>query len=380
MPYSRRAMGKRLREATSGLAILVVIQGCTSLLGVDEFDEQTGGTDAGVEAGGKSTGGNAGSLGGLGGIMNTGGTAALGGAGTGPGENCLNGKDDDSDGDVDCADSDCSAAGYSCVAAPPANWQGPFAYWVGAKPHAPCPLSFPTSAIDGYDDLAGASAPANCACTCTKGGESCEAQVSHWQGASGCSGAASSSNWYGGTNCNVLGPGGFELAGFRSSTHCTPKTTKTVPPTNWKTAKRLCGGASLGTCKNAKDVCVGATQAPFHSQVCIARAGTHTCPSPYLAQHALYQSVADTRDCNCQCDVSHGSCTATVYAPLSVSGCTATSFQLSTKCSIASNYKVSINIKGAKVTAGASCTPKSDTSGSALPSGTVTVCCLNSGG
>ena len=82
----------------------------------------TGGEGGAGDTGGTGTGGSAGKGGtGNGGTAGKGGTGGKGGStgGTGPcvpsgAEECLNGVDDDCDGDIDCADSEC-AVPVQCV-------------------------------------------------------------------------------------------------------------------------------------------------------------------------------------------------------------------------------------------------------------------------
>lgn len=82
-------------------------------------DGTTGGGDTGGPGGDPDSGGTGGDpdTGGTGGDPDTGGTGGPDGGGTGgpdggtgTQENCINGTDDDGDGDVDCADSDCSTS------------------------------------------------------------------------------------------------------------------------------------------------------------------------------------------------------------------------------------------------------------------------------
>ncbi len=349
--------------------------GCTSLLGIDgDYDDgptlpsqdaSTGGVsaDAGSDAG-DATGGVGGS-----------GAGSDGGPGT---EDCSNGLDDDGDDAIDCADPKCQAQGYTCVAAAPSGWSGPFAYWVGTPSHAPCPSAYPASVFKGWSDL---TAPASdCSCSCVKAGDDCEAQVGWWPWKSPPTcGSTPTGNWYSGVNCNVADGGNFKLFGFRSTAQCTPKVSnKMTPPATWKTGKQLCEASNLGACVAKDQVCAPPIPTPFASKNCVAKLGAHSCPSPYLTAHQLYQDVADSRDCTCSCNLAHGSCSAEVALP--VNSCFQ-SFPLKPKvgeCHLtaSSSAKVSIKVQKDSITTSASCTPAKQQTGSATPSELVTVCCL----
>ena len=351
---------------------------CTSIVGVDEYDKPRGGSDDGSDAKVESTG--------SGGTSSedantssdgstddgtTGGTAGSVG-----GETCLNGKDDDGDGDVDCADSDCSTQGYSCAPTPPESWHGPFAYWVGAPPHLPCPTTYPTPAFKGWSDLVAPSA--SCECSCGKIGDDCEAQVGHWKWtANPQCGDSPTGNWYSGKNCDALPSGNIKIFGFRSTATCKPQVSKkNLPKAIWKTGKQLCKPPTYGSCLAPAQVCLPPLSSPYASKNCIAKAGAHSCPSPYLTAHQLFQDKTDNRDCVCGCDVNHGSCSASVSFP--VNSCTTGIKPKVGECklTLSTAAKISVNVSQTSITGNATCTPTKKLVGEAKPSNQVTVCCL----
>src|SRR5690606_13162223 len=82
-------------------------------------------------------------------------------------ENCMNGVDDDSDGNIDCADPKCTD--HACVPEVPADWTGYYALYDGAPAGDPgCPQTFPSTVNPAYLGNNGINVPpATCACSCT---------------------------------------------------------------------------------------------------------------------------------------------------------------------------------------------------------------------
>lgn len=295
-----------------------------------------------------SAGGAGGAGGGTGGAT----TSSTGGGGTGGdigAEDCLNGMDDNGDGDIDCADAKCGA--FSCVSAVPATWTGHFFLFDGPPGMDPdCPASFPgtTNAFLGNGSL---DAPAATCSACSCGaptGQTCVTPVEVMlQDAAlnvNCGEAVPGSiNCVGGL---ALGPANgscftdmFYLPGQSTcgvnggamcsmgSSPCNVSTVTTAPTVaggtcavgggvpslpgaSWTNLGRGCGDpVAAGQGCNGAQVCLPKPDAPYESGVCISKDGDNACPPGAFAEkHVFYQEFTDMRGCTpCSCGGAAGS-------------------------------------------------------------------------
>lgn len=259
-------------------------------------------------------------------------------------ENCLNGLDDDKDGQVDCADSDCASPAFQCVAAIPIGWQGYFALYEGAPGSVPnCPADFPSPIpYEGNNGLV--APPATCA-ACTCGGSTNEAcdlpnEVIVTEKSCAQQGNVVSAktlsvppDWDGSCYSMGIAQGGLTTCGQAANETCNKTvksvaaTTKggsctpsggdpTIPPATWMTAGKACGDAPKGGGCSAGEACQPAASGGFKSGLCIVKDGEQgACPgAPFTDLHVFYKDVMDTRGCEmCGCTPpAGGTCTATI--------------------------------------------------------------------
>ncbi|WP_433932997.1 hypothetical protein AB3662_02340 [Sorangium cellulosum] len=259
--------------------------------------------------------GSSGSSGGAGGGQATT-TAGTTGTGAGGGEQCLNGDDDDRDGEVDCADDDCG--GFTCVAVPE-GWQGPGILYAGpAAADVDCPADFPTRVdVGGRDPV---DEPATCSpCSCGAPDVECEAPAVTVYGDSGC-GGASVTLPVRSEDCNNLGgdfqPGSYsgEAPDVDSATCAASGGEATLPPPRFGTEGVVCApGPDAGGCAAGEACAPRELDAPFEQGACIWREGERRCPEEFGERHVFASSVIDDRGCTrCTCDASGVSCAATL--------------------------------------------------------------------
>jgi hypothetical protein len=368
--------------------------------------EPTGGAGA--------TGGTAGD--GAGG--NVGGSAGAGGAGAGPVEDCMNGRDDDDDGAVDCADPDCEP-GFECAPPVPGGWTdlGYLALFQGASAALPeCPNGA-AIAYEGGDDLdPGASACTACGCASATG-QSCELtqdldpakpgiqpiQVSNMPCGQPATVLSTMSvpdpPWGGGCYHGDPQPGGQTCAGEP----CNRALIAAVPsvaggscdPTGGEPAfgtptfdvtARACAVPSGGGGCSGGAQCVPRPAAPFEARVCVGRAGDQTCPDgDFSERFVFFEGVEDERACSgCSCGaVSGGSCemTLTAYGDASVGTCNnpVDSVASGTCTDLSGNPGLyGLRASVTMIPAGGTCpvTGGGIPSGDVLPSTPSTFCCL----
>lgn len=280
----------------------------------------TGG-DISVSSSDASTGSNVGGAGG----STPAGTGGAGGAGgSGPLENCLNGADDDGDGETDCSDPDCTATGFTCVDDPP-GWDGPVVLFSGAMAAKPeCPAAFPDKVYEGYGDPSGDPATCSaCSCDTTNVDVDCNTKNLLAYTQAGCMGQPFMVDLTPG-DCFSPGPNMLNIQSHKQNPpdvstqgSCTPsKVQATVPPSMWGATALVCAGSSFGKgCGGGGDVCAPKGQAPFEGSICIWRDGDHGCPQAYPDRHVYNNDptdIDDTRDCtDCTCGDASGTCTAT---------------------------------------------------------------------
>jgi hypothetical protein len=323
----------------AGLALLgaVVAGGCTQDFGQFDPDDSAGpaassegpgptsgsGGDGGAPASSSSA-----SAGGAG-ATGSGGTAGSGGA---PGvEDCLNGRDDDGDGDVDCGDSDC-VPGHECLAEPPLGWEGYARAEATAFSDAdppPCPGGGDAESL--YSD----PAPATCtACACDAPDAACAAPpVSVWIGSTTCS-SANVVDITGGVDDGQCYEPTLSSASTRSmaltgpSTLLDPGTCATsggelTVTASWETRVAVCevSGPFGGGC--ADGVCAPAGSGDYDGPACISRSGEEPCPAGWPAQTIVYADAVDDRQCGaCACGAASGStCGGGSYTIYDLDGC-----------------------------------------------------------
>ena len=374
----------RRRNQLAALAAVLSLLACTSLLGIDGDYQDAPSQDGGTTGGSSGSGGGSSGSGAASGSSAAAGTAGSGGsagssggaAGATGGEACLNGTDDDGDQLIDCADPDCSGAGYQCVAPPPTGWTGPYAYWVGSLPHAACPTGYPTKAFTGWDDLKASAATCNCGCA-KPANVRCEGQLGYWASSapSSCD-ATATGGWHPNSCFSAFSTGWFKLYGYRSAGTCSaPSVTKDIPAAVWDTGKQLCEAQTQGAGCSGSELCAPPPPAPYSAKVCIARSGTHTCPSPYLTAHTLYLAVNDTRDCSCSCGLQAGNCTANARLAVGSNCVSSTTLNIG-DCKQLTASPVYLKFLSENILTQPSCSLSKSSSGSAQPAQPVTVCCL----
>ena len=229
-----------------------------------------------------------------------------------PPEDCSNGVDDDGDETIDCADSDCGS--FRCFAVP-GGWQGPVVITEGRTVPSSCPTPYSVKQLSG-DSGELSWQQASCAgCRCS--------------GLS-CSGQPKVSMYFEATCENSLGS-------FALSTDVCQTTVLghriTSPPNTIGTCQVTAGGdiasrpdpewdletLGCGLLTNNAGGCGGtgvcAPQAPSGfdtNRLCVFRAGSHTCPSGFVAANSVYEGYEDSRACSqCSC-VRQGACSTIV--------------------------------------------------------------------
>lgn len=334
------------------LTALLALSGaaCGLSSSLDDIFADSGGTGAsgtGADGGGGSGGsaggsGGAGAAGGSGGAVTTGSggdvTTGTGGSTTSTGgstmtgtgvEDCLDGADNDGDGDTDCADSECSPD-FECVPPVPAGWQGHF--HVSRTDHPT-----PPPACDGGSNpavfFAGPAGPAECsACSCgALQGATCSApQLSCWAGSTSCSGSAT--DWtpaLADGQCHKPG----NLLGFSQTLSCSitapsqvidkgscaPSGVDFPNKETWQNQVGACDLPEGGGCGGAQACVPKAAGAPAEA-LCISKAGDVDCPAgPYSQKAVTFTGGTDERSCSaCTCGDGDSACNGgsyTVYDP-----------------------------------------------------------------
>jgi hypothetical protein len=294
---------------------------------------------------GNGGGGDGGNGAGKGGTNGGGGGASGGNGGsTDAPEDCLNSKDDDADGDVDCDDSDCTLAGYTCVPEVPKDWKGPVAFWSGTTKD-----TVPTcSSQVGYEQVEitrllanfvpGESTCKSCSCEGPPTGETRTTNV-WWESSahypSKCaflSAEFCSKPIVENPPCNAVtlnksdlngvvlaGEAGFpyvrlfvkNLGSNITGGECKPIVTGTETIGEpYSRVGRLCSPkTSGGYCSSNAKICVKQPSTTFSNEVCVYQAAdTSVCPLEFsLRKTTQYSSFTDTRKCaDCQCPANWG--------------------------------------------------------------------------
>jgi hypothetical protein len=248
-----------------------------------------------------------------------------------PIEDCMNNKDDDGDGLVDCADPDCTA-GFTCAPAVPTGFTGPVEIAEGAtQADLPaCGGAYPDNVYNGYGGL---QCPAGTCSACSCGsltGAACNnpglaigsssdldklfcsarttaippAEIGVCQGP-----LAISQDKYHFTTGSVANKGTCTSSGG---------TLNTPPPAFSWNAIRTCGSPAKGGggC-GASAVCWPKPQSAYQPQACVVAAGNLACPSSgYSNKRDTYdsQDIDDGRSCSgCSCSPTDVSCESDLY-------------------------------------------------------------------
>ncbi|MCC6557943.1 MAG: hypothetical protein IT372_33770 [Polyangiaceae bacterium] len=233
-------------------------------------------------------------------------------------EDCINGADDDGDGDIDCADSDCG--GFSCVD-PATNWEGPGLLYDGPAGGVPdCPPAFPDIIFEGLGDPVQQDATCS-ACTCSAPTVTCTPAPLVARGNANCGGNSTNLTQPTSNNtCQAVSPSGtpvsFEAAAPGvNATDCNASGgAPTIPPPQAGALGRLCGATLSGAgCGAQGEVCVpNDVGSPFVGKVCVWRTGDHSCPAGFPDRHEFSDALDDTRGCSpCACGNPNATCTIT---------------------------------------------------------------------
>jgi hypothetical protein len=239
-------------------------------------------------------------------------------------EDCLDGCDNDADGDVDCADADCGD--FLCVPAFPAGWDGPAVLSdSGTQPACPAPFDDGTSRVG---EEIGTIPPATCTCSCAAAaGGVCAGSVTLLKyTTSDCSDAPSTLFIPAEPTCSGMIPN--IAAGKATLTPtvgtCAPSGAVTTTDVE-KPERAFCAAArSGGGCGDG--VCVPRPKAGFEDRICVIEPGEVACTgADYAVRTVVYSGGIDDQrvcpDCGCgaptgaSCNglvtlYTNGSCTA----------------------------------------------------------------------
>lgn len=231
-------------------------------------------------------------------------------------ETCLDGKDDDGDGKVDCADGNCGA--FECAPAVPPGWEGYFRLREGAF----SPALDSVVCDDGKPPTRQLAAPVHigqcAACSCgALSGATCGNQPVFCSTDGSCSvgtdftanlvtGACYSPSshrnanvrcWVGTTPVTALGS-------------CTPSGGSVVPTDPWAELIDVCSGTGAGLAGGgcgANGACIPKSSDDYVAEgVCVRQAGTAAnCPAGWGTPKHVFAGGTDNRGCSaCACTPS----------------------------------------------------------------------------
>ncbi len=271
--------------------------------------------------GGSSTGGSGASVTDSGWNVDGGGTAGVGGtsgsagsagsSGSAGGEDCSNGVDDNGNKLVDCADPLCASA--TCVTVPP-NWLGPVhfasAASLAALPNCPGGVAPVT---EGGSGTLGVQ-PLGCApCGCSKpSGATCQIQPAKAYSLGQCNDSNNKNYTALANKCTNLPNVGGDAPNSLKAPQIAAVGASCAPSGGAETSRpkpafanfgRVCLVSTGGGCK-VSEQCVPSAPSGFDSKLCISRPGGHACPAPFSTKTALYDPAkfTDTRACGkCTC-------------------------------------------------------------------------------
>jgi hypothetical protein len=276
----------------------------------------TGGTGQGgtTHAGGTTNAGGATHAGGAGGTTHAGGVGQGGGALT-TDAGALDAAAEG--GALDAGAKSCSDAGaFVCAPDAPPGWKGPIAYHTGGPNPVPpgCESGWSGAEEVFPGDLV--AAPAQCTCSCTAQGGSCETSLTIQASvAAGCGAGTSFDAAVG--KCGAVGAANGSVEAWppavASAPQCAASATKVVPLVGWTAYGRICSLPPPGGACDASTSCVPAPDAT--GALCVTQVGDVACPlGPYSKKTLVHTAWSDTRSCSaCGCQPPSGiACSATV--------------------------------------------------------------------
>jgi hypothetical protein len=304
---------------------LFVVGGCSSILGLGDFSDETddgSGADGGDGAAGTgsqaSTGGAAASTTSTGG-SGVGGGGDGGDGGDAPIVDCDNRIQDPGEGGVDCGGPcppcvvQCPQGTHVCAPPPDASWVGPVALVEDATG---CAGDFPAELVTLRGNLTVGVSGCDCNCgvptvTCSK-----SMKAIGYSGAN-CTNPEGQATILENECYNQVLSDTHAVSLTAANASCANGTvTENLPAPVWGTQKAACGGfGEAGTCANADEVCVPAPAAPFDvGQICVYRTGSFGCPAGYPNVISAFGNFKDDRDCpnSCTCSDSGSTCKVTV--------------------------------------------------------------------
>lgn len=340
-------------------------------------------SSSGQGGGASSSSGQGGSAG-----QSTSSSSSSSSSGSGMPEDCLDGLDNDLDGDIDCADADCTT-GFVCTDEAPTGWSSvAIEQGMGAAPPAmPC--------VDGSmaeSFFTGPAGAAECsACTCGAiAGTTCNGpSLACFPGSNNCgSGQQDWTNNFANGNCAKpdIGFGTINLscrltaqATVGQSGSCPPSASDFTNKDTWAGWVNSCGiKTGAGGCDAGK-VC---TPKPLDTQsLCIRQDGQQMCPNGWNSVDA-YVGGSDDRSCSaCTC-AANPTCTGGTYQVFDSNGCAAGGDNpITVDNNTCRNVSALIDFGSWSVqktppTAGGSCTAQGgEAMGSVQTKGPVTFCC-----
>jgi len=281
-------------------------------------------------------------------------------------------------------------SGFACIPDVPAGWQGPIEVYAGMAAPPACTTRFAQSV--GANDVLQAPA-ATCGCSCGGSTITCNPPTMEFSDSATCTATGGSCATATLTpnvcrNVNELShcAGAVTLdmslvAGTSVIGSCPPAPVRNVPQYTWGIQARGCVSTVAPAqvdCASGQ-ICAPTPESGFAQKLCISHAGDVTCPgNGYGVKHLYYTSVDDTRTCSdCTCSTpTGGSCSFSVVGYTSSSAsCTgnAITYLAGTKCAGVQqpgDFKVTVT-----PTNGSCMASTSSPTGTATPSGPVTVCC-----
>jgi hypothetical protein len=281
-----------------------------------------------------------------------------------------------------------------CVPRAPAGWLGPVAFWQGkavaADKRPGCPQGY-GQAIDVHRDL---NAPdGTCQCTCAAQGQVCDGNTTLeiFDDLSCANRCATVSPHACDAVSGCTGSQGSLRAGPATPTGGSCRATLSAPPAaTWLVDARLCGSVGA-VCEEEGQVCAPTPSAPFFSELCVMRvladgSDLPECPDAYpIRRGAFYDEdgFTDDRGCTaCGCSgVTGGSCSGTLSISTGSDCSSDASYTLDSGCktfNLGSGNVRPSHVGGHYTLVPGACSvaSASHATGSAAPSGSVTlVCC-----
>ena len=236
-----------------------------------------------------------------------------------PPEDCLDGIDNDGDGDPDCADSDCNS-GFQCVPTVPSNWEGYYDINVqgtggGTPPTQLCSSGgSPTRrwASPNHDPQCSA-----CGCGNLTGATCAQPTLTCWSNHD-CTGAMYDDTQYvpddgscSGRSFNGLDMGDscmITAQPLETQGACSTSGGAVTAPM-WGDAVDVCNTPTGGTGGCSAGFVCAARPAVNYDAVCIRRSGNFSCPAAWGTKTLSYSSGADNRSCStCSCTPPSNPC------------------------------------------------------------------------